>query len=376
LETTVSRHTLRFGGPSRRPDLLPAAGTDPRLWLHRDRRNHMAILRLAEAHEAHESVWMLARSAWRIWFLAAEYDDLIEAHQSGLAAARSAGDEHAIAIMTNYLSSGLYRVGRVREAAEMLTTAHGTFLKLGDRVAANIVLSNIAVVRLALGEIDAAEASAQEALIQARRSDDLGLVGTQLNSLGSVQNRRGNLERCLELHRRELLVAVETGAHSMRYLALGNVAITRMRLGHRPAERLLRLAIALNTRIGRPSSVAESTSSLGVLRRRQERFAEAIEHHRAALDIADRLPDRRLVAHLRIEFGDTLLAAGDPAGAAAQFEQAVALARTSQARLEEARGLSGLAAAVTDPVAAVRHRHRAAAMFREMNVPNGVHASV
>ena len=194
----------------------------------------MAILRLAEAHAAHEFVWMLARSAWRIWFMAAEYDDLIEAHQSGLAAARSAGDEYAIAVMTNYLSSGLYRVGRVREAADMLMTAHGAFLKLDDRTAANIVLSNVAVVRLALGEIDAAEASAEEALIHARRSDDLGLIGTQLNSLGSVQNRRGNLERSLDLHRRELLVAVEIKSDSMRYLALGNVAITRMRLGHRP----------------------------------------------------------------------------------------------------------------------------------------------
>ena len=114
----------------------------------------------------------------------------------------------------------------------------------------------------------------------------------------------------------------------MRYLALGNVAITRMRLGHPGAERLLRLAIALNTRIGRPSSVAEATSSLGVLRRRQGRFAEASEHHRAAMDITDRLADRRLTAHMRLEFGDTLLAAGDPQRAAALFEEAVALART------------------------------------------------
>ena len=76
----------------------------------------MAILRLAEAHGERELVWMMARSAWRIWFMAAEYDDLIEAHKAGLAAAQSAGDEYAVAVMTNYLSSGLYRVGRVREA--------------------------------------------------------------------------------------------------------------------------------------------------------------------------------------------------------------------------------------------------------------------
>ena len=96
------------------------------------------------------------------------------------------------------------------------------------------------------------------------------------------------------------------------------------------------------------------------------------------MDIADHLPDRRLTAHLQIEFGGTLLAAGEPDRAAGLFGEAVALARTSQARLEEARGLTGLAAAVAgaDPVAAGRYRDRAEAMFREMNVPSGLHASV
>ena len=169
----------------------------------------MAILRLAETHGAYRLVWLLARSAWRIWFMAAEYDDLIEAHRSGLAAARAAGDEWAVAVMTNYLASGLYRVGRVREAADMLVAAHDAFVKLGDRMAANMILSNVAVVRLALGEIDAAEAAAEEALAHARRFGESGLISNLLNSIGSVQNRRGDLQRSLELHRRELLVAVE-----------------------------------------------------------------------------------------------------------------------------------------------------------------------
>ena len=96
------------------------------------------------------------------------------------------------------------------------------------------------------------------------------------------------------------------------------------------------------------------------------------------MDITDRLADRRLTAHMRLEFGDTLLAAGDPQRAAALFEEAVALARTSQARLEEARALTGLAAALADadPAAAGRHRDRARAMFREMNLTGGMHASV
>lgn len=123
---------------------------------------------------------------------------------------------------------------------------------------------------------------------------------------------------------------------------------------------------------------SESTSALGVLRQRQGRVAEAIELHRAGLDIADRLPDRRLAAHLRIEFSDTLLDAGDRDRAAEMFGEAVELARTAQARLEEARGLTGLAAAMagTDPAAAGRHRARAEAMYREMNLPSSVHASV
>ena len=96
------------------------------------------------------------------------------------------------------------------------------------------------------------------------------------------------------------------------------------------------------------------------------------------MDIADPLPDRRLTAHLRIEFGDTLLAAGDLDGAALLFGEAVALARTSQARLEEARGLTGLAAAVagTDPDAADRHRDRRRGDVPRDERASGLHASV
>ena len=49
-------------------------------------------------------------------------------------------------------------------------------------------------------------------------------------------------------------------------------------------------------------------------------------------------------------------------------------------RLMKAYGLSGRAAktalAAADPAAAGRHRDRAEAMYREMNVPSGVQASV
>ena len=371
LEAPASRRALRFARPVARPDLLPAAAIGTRQWMDRDGRNHMAILRLAESSGAHESVWQLARSAWRLWYLAAEYDDLIEAHRRGLAAARALGDESATATMANYLASGLYRVGQVRAAADMLTAAYTGFREQNDEAAATIVLSNVAALRMALGDVDAAEAAARESLERASGTSAPDLMATGLNSLGTIEGRRGNLRRSLDLHRQEMLLGVRMKADSVRYLALNNVAIVRMRLGHGPAERLLRLSISLNSRIGGRSSLAESTSALGLLLQRQGRFAEAISQHRAALDIADQQPDRRLKAHVRVEHGDTLLAAGDRDGAAALFQEAVELAGSVQARLEQAHGMAGLAAALAgrDPVAARRYADRAEAMSREMNIP-------
>jgi tetratricopeptide (TPR) repeat protein len=220
--------------------------------------------------------------------------------------------------------------------------------------------------------VDAGQAAAEECLHAARRRADLGLILSALNPMGLAMDRRGDLEQSLLWHRRALMLATLIGATPTRYLALSNVAMVRMQLGHPPAERLLRLSIVLNGRVGNKSSVAESRNALGVLYRKQGRFAEAIDQHRQALDAGQQLPEWRMRSLIRNHFGETLLAVGDKGGAADMFRQAGELAQAAEARYELACSLTGLASTLADddPRAARRHLRRALVMFREMNVPD------
>ena len=169
-----------------------------------------------------------------------------------------------------------------------------------------------------------------------------------------------------------LITAAVYQAAGQRYLAFSCVAVLRMRLGdHRPAERMLRLCVALNDRYGRPSILAEVKSALGILHRREGRYAEAAEAQRQALVVAEETGEHLLTSLVGTDLGTTLLASQDRAGAIAVFRRAAEHGRSGEGPYEEARALAGLAGAIAadDPAAARRHAERALALFRQMDVP-------
>jgi tetratricopeptide (TPR) repeat protein len=368
LELPTSLLNRRFAEPWR-ADLLPDPGTDPIRWFDGRRHAHLAILRLAGHLGADSYVWLLARSAWRLWYLRAEYDELIDAHRRGLAAARSAGDDYATAMMLNYLASGLYRVGRLPEAVEMTAAAFEAFARLGDRRSAVVVLANLGLLRVAYGDLEGAVQAAGHILDWAARLGVAAMNEQSLTIMGEVERRRGNLEASLRWYRHHMLSAMRGSGAVTRYLALNNVAVARMRLGHPAARRLLRLSIALNARIGAQSVLAESATALAVLERREGRLDDAIRRHRSAVELAGTNPDVRLRAAVRNDYAETLQVAGDRTAAAALFREAASLAQAAGALWEQIRSLDGLATVLDDPEAAAGHRKQAAALLR--NSPAG-----
>jgi tetratricopeptide (TPR) repeat protein len=285
------------------------------------------------------------------------------------------GDDSAVGIVANYLAAGYHHVTRQRAAAEMLGVAYESHSRAGNRAGAAAALSNLATIRHELGDIEAAAVAASAALADRRRRQDLGGMPLSLTNMGLVAARRGLLPESLRWHRLSLLLAGETGAGpAQRYIALSHVAVVRMRLGHPAAERLLRLAIALDARVRNKTDEAGVTSALGVLRRREGRYDEAIALHRRALDLVGEIRESRQVSEIQLDLAGTLFAAGDRAGATASFREAGVLAAATSLRYQEARSLAGLAECVApeDPALARSYRDRALAMFRDMGVPPAV----
>jgi tetratricopeptide (TPR) repeat protein len=334
LESSASVQTRRFGEPLR-PDLIPAS-TDPVAYLAKERLNLLAVSRAAEAVGAYEMVWQLARAGWALWLRYGPTDDLLETHERGLAAARALGDDAAAGIVANYLASGYHHIARLREAAAMLEVAHTSLAKAGNRVAATGAMSNLAVIRVELGDVDAAAAAASAALADRRRRQDLGGLTLSLLNMGNVEALRGNLAGALAWHRRSLQAAVETGGNTAQRLwALSHVAVLRARLGHPAAERLLELAIAVNARIANRTVQAMTTNALAVLRRDQGRLDEAIALHRRALDVVDEIKERRQLAELKTDLADTLVAAGERRAAEVLYGEAGRLADSGVHLLRE-----------------------------------------
>ncbi|MDG4830599.1 BTAD domain-containing putative transcriptional regulator [Solwaraspora sp. WMMD1047] len=348
LESPYSLRTMELDPPLR-PDLLPGGELDQRRWLDRNRCDHLSIVRLADATGATRCVWQLARAAWRMWYLAAEYDELIEAHRLGLAAARRDGDLRMTAVMANYLASGLFRTGRARKAVDLVQTAYENFSRLGDVNSANTCLANLATLRYLLGDIEGGYRAARRVLDHARACAEPEDMTNPLNTLGLAAARRGDLAESLDWFRRAMFLAGVAGVDAERYNTFGNVAATRMRMGHRPAERMLRLALSLNLRNGYKPAAAEAAGALGVLYRRQGRFADAIARHRTAIEVIDGLHDRQLAAQVHLEYGETLLAAGRRDAAAELFRRAAAHAAAAEAGHEQARSHAGLRALTEYP---------------------------
>jgi tetratricopeptide (TPR) repeat protein len=267
-------------------------------------------------------------------------------------------------MMLNYLASVLYRVGRLPEAAETTAAAAEAFARLGDRRSAALVLANLAVLRVTYGDLEGAVRAAGHSLDWAARLGVAGMSGPSLTIMGEVERRRGNLEASLRWFRLHMLSAIRGGGAVTRYLALNNVAVARMRLGHPAAERLLRLSIALNGRTGAQTVLAESTTALAELERREGRLDDAIRHHRSAVELAGTNPDVRLRAAVLNDYAETLRVTGDRTAAAALFREAAGLAQAAGLLWEQIRSLDGLATVLDDPEAAAGHRKQAAALLR------------
>jgi DNA-binding SARP family transcriptional activator/tetratricopeptide (TPR) repeat protein/DNA-binding XRE family transcriptional regulator len=369
VESPQSRLNRRLGEPLR-PDLLPDPATEAARWFDQYRHDHMALLRLAEKLNAAEYVWKLARAAWRLWYLYAQFDDIVDAHRRGLRAARSIPDELAAAVMANYLASGLHRLGKVREAVAVLSDVLRLSAEQRRAVAIDVVLrANLAHTLLGVGDINAATESAFEALRLARRDRDPRYLAQALNAVGSMRAAQGALVESLGWHRRELLAAVTSGVAVGVVNALNNVAVIRMRLGHPPARRLLTLAVALNRRIGSWLGLAEVTSALAVLHRTEGDHASAVARHREAVDIARSLSAPGLLAAVHNDFAETMVAAADLAAAADLFQEAHRLARQAEARDEEARSLEGLALTATDRSTMHHYLVHALTIYRQIDVP-------
>nr|WP_307130737.1 tetratricopeptide repeat protein [Streptomyces aurantiacus] len=102
-------------------------------WLDARRTHLMAVLRRAAEHGWHATAWQLVDAMWPLFLRLRHYDLWIEAHRTGLEAARNDGHGEAERQMLNSGAIGLAAAHCTAEAVEWYTASLRAAREAGDR---------------------------------------------------------------------------------------------------------------------------------------------------------------------------------------------------------------------------------------------------
>ena len=129
--------------------------------------------------------------------------------------------------LLNTLAQALFAQGRWREIPDVARAA-STRLTVDNAMLARL-LADSALARIWTGDIDAAEAEAQEALRLGEEADDAVAIWNALGNLSGVADKRGRFHEGVDLARRSLALASRAGGEGQRrnpHIALAMALVT------------------------------------------------------------------------------------------------------------------------------------------------------
>lgn len=362
LELPHQRREVDPGQPFR-PDLVAALTPDTE-WLEAEQTSFRALIYLAANADHARYAWQLARSVWRFYHMRGYFQESLEIHEVGLAAAKQLGDPLAVAVMSNYIASAHFRLADYRSALRHLDASIDARKGVGDRVGMHASLGNRAMVLAKVGRL-------RDSMAIYESVQREGLLDVRTN-LGTILMMLGRCEEALRLHRSCLFDAI--GARKLFTVAheLHNIAVCRLRLGQSlQAVRLIKACLALRYRTGNRREESVVLSDLATGYRHLGRLDDALKLHQQAVEMAVEVGERDAEAAALNDLGLTLAALGQPEPAVAAHRRALDLATRITHPYEQGRALAALAEHLSryDAAAARRHWERALAIFSRMGVP-------
>jgi tetratricopeptide (TPR) repeat protein len=137
-------------------------------WLERERVNLAGAVKLAEAAGHADLAWQLCEALWGLYHLHSHYEDWIDTHQVGLAAARQCGNVEAEMRMESQLGSAHLGLGELDHALECFRDSYRLAASIGHRQGQQSALEWQGKIELRRGHaqdgIELRQAHAREAL--------------------------------------------------------------------------------------------------------------------------------------------------------------------------------------------------------------------
>jgi len=239
---------------------------------------------------------------------------------------------------------------------------------LGDRASEANMLSRLAVIAANRLHLDAALEYGRRAVATGRAAADVQALTAGLDGLKIVYLSLGDTRALADvlaeliplLRRRGDLFLLQWAEFEGAFLAVAAADWDQ-------AAAAIERAIKLNHRSGYPHCAAWYTAHLGWLARLRGRDGEAVDLGRRALELTEQHEHTWWQATACVMLGDTILLAGDRAGAISLFERGLAAARESGMEAYLLRCTAPLAAA-TGSAAVLAE---AARLLEDASIPRG-----
>ncbi|MCH2365870.1 MAG: sigma 54-interacting transcriptional regulator [Planctomycetes bacterium] len=214
-------------------------------------------------------VRLLSRRGMFLLFLS-EFSEAESSLRKALEIAGGMEDQELRAECLQLLGSGHYLQGIYDEALAEMEGALAIRRELGDGQRAGALESNIGLIRLDRGELEAAEVQFKDSLKTFRRIGMRSAEAGNLVNLGLVYTEMGRLERALDFISEALQIRQELANRQGIGTDLGNLGAVWMRIGkYERAVPLLKQAIEIASEVENMPSLAINASRLAAINTRR-----------------------------------------------------------------------------------------------------------
>lgn len=352
-------------GPDPRPTSKDAVAALN--WLELERPNLLASI-----HRAGQPGWPaaaigLAALLFRPLLSGGRFDDALAVAERQREYQRGLGDLAGEYDAVSNLGVVFRRQGLVDAAIQHHRRALDLARLLGDPVRQARALNHIGGVLQRVGYLpDAADCYLQA--LQVARSVDVETAQAEpLTNLGLIYGSLGRYDEARTCLRQALGIpglSMPTAARACQ--ALGGIQLELGR--NQAARRLIQRALQLYQQAREQAWEADALSDLAVVYRAAGDYQAATSHHLRALEILDQAAASMFETGARNAFGRTLYEQHDRPAALGEYRRALAIARRTGQRYDEATALRGLANRVADPVTAEDYRQLAARICQDLGL--------
>jgi tetratricopeptide (TPR) repeat protein/transcriptional regulator with XRE-family HTH domain len=314
--------------PAHPPECAPPMPTPGQAaaWLEAERANLQVAADYAAASGRYRHA-MLIPVALGLFLLTGGYwDQALAVHQTGLAAAREAGDRPGQARALAMLSEAHFSTNDRAAAIASTQQALELYRELGDWAGQANALNGLGFVHRLSGDYRPAAACHQRALELYRDLGDQRGQAESISRLGTVQQETGDYRAAAASHRRALKLYRDIGDQFGESAALMELGVVQRLTGDYPAATAtFEQAHAMKCDLGERYQEAFALNELGVLQRLTGDYQAATASHQQALLTLRDLGEPAAQGFTSNELGLVQQHTGDYQAAAASHQQALRL---------------------------------------------------